>query len=238
MDISELMGALLSSDSILNMSKVTGTTEDDVKAVLASALPDMLSGAEKQAVNGETAEGFVGALADHAKDDTSDVASFMSNIDLEDGSKIIKHLLGDRVQETTETAATRAGLTSGKTGLILAAAAPLLMSLLGKQTNNSVNSYGNNAAGIGGLMGNLLGGLGGANTGLNPNMSNLLTGLLGGGMNQNTNSSLMGNLFGGLTGTNTNSGGLFGNTGGGLFGTQTNNNNANNLLNGFINLLK
>ena len=236
MDINELISGLLSSESILNMSKVTGTTEDDVKAVLASALPDMLSGAEKQAINGETAESFVGALADHAKDDTSDVASFMSNIDLEDGSKIINHLLGDQVQETTETAATRAGLTSGKTGLILAAAAPLLMSLLGKQTSNQTNSYANNSAGIGSLMSSLLGGLGGASTGLNANTSNLLTGLLGGGMNQNTSSSLMGNLLGGLGGTNT-GGGLFGNTGG-LFGTQTNNNNSNNLLNGFINLLK
>ena len=170
MDINALMGTLLSQESLQNLSSVTGTSENEVKDVLASALPGMLQGLQGQADNADTVESFVGALSDHAKVDTSDVASFLSQVDLEDGGKIVAHLLGGQTGTVTEEAAKKAGLGAAPTGNILAAAAPLLMSLLGQQTSQD-NAH-NNSAGIGSLMGALLG---------NVNIGSLLSGLLGGG---------------------------------------------------------
>ena len=169
MDIQALMNSMLSSDSIKSLSKVTGTTQKDVKKVLGSALPDLINGAVGQANDAGTAEGFVGALSDHAKDDTTDIASFLSNVDLQDGGKILGHLLGSGADAATEKAAAEAGVEKAQSGSILSAAAPLLMSLLGQQT--SAESEQNNSSGIAGLMGSLLG---------NVDLGSLLGGLLGG----------------------------------------------------------
>ena len=137
MDLNSLMGSLLSGDSIANLSQLSGTSQKNVKDVLTSALPSILEGAVAQANDENTVEGFANALLSHAKDDTTDVASFMSNVDLEDGGKIIGHLLGNNKEAATQEAATRAGLSVGKTGIILALLAPMLMSLLGQQTQQT-----------------------------------------------------------------------------------------------------
>lgn len=176
MDMEALMNAMLSSDSIKTMSKKTGTSQKDVKNVLASALPALLSGAENQAKDQETAAGFVGALSDHAKDDTSDVTSFLSGVDLDDGNKIIAHLLGSKKGATAKKAAEKAGISTGQSSLILSAAGPLLMSLLGQQASTASEEE-NSSAGIGGLMGALLS---------NTDVTSLLMGLLGGGSEEET----------------------------------------------------
>ncbi|MBQ8632565.1 MAG: DUF937 domain-containing protein, partial [Lachnospiraceae bacterium] len=91
MDLSKIAGSLLSSDSLKGLSNLTGASSSDVTSVLTSALPSLLSGATEQAKNESTAASFAGALAQHAKDDTSDLTSFLGNVDLADGAKIIGH---------------------------------------------------------------------------------------------------------------------------------------------------
>ncbi len=199
MDITSLMQTLLSKDSLENIESVTGASEKQVKNVLTSALPSLLNGAQAQATNQDTAEGFVGALADHAKVDTNDISSFFNGLDLTDGGKIVGHLLGDSRAETTEKAASSAGVSTTKSGNILSAAAPLLMSLLGQQTASSSES--NNASGIGGLMGSLLG---------NVDLGSLLGGLLGSGSSETSTAQ--------QAEKEESSGGFFSNLFGSLFG--------------------
>ncbi len=171
MDIKDLMGTILDGDTLKGIAGVTGSSQKDVKGVLSSALPALLNGVKGQADDAATAEGFVGALSDHAKADTGDITSFLSGIDLEDGGKIIGHLLGDKADETTKAAAEKAGVEKGKAGSILAAVAPLLMSLLGQNAASGDNAASNNASGIGGIIGSLLG---------NVDLGSLVGGLFGG----------------------------------------------------------
>ena len=89
MDITSLIGTLLSSDSISGVSKTTKSSSSDVASVLSAALPLLLNGAQAQAEDKNTAASFSKALASHGKDDTSDIASFLDKVDMEDGSKII-----------------------------------------------------------------------------------------------------------------------------------------------------
>ncbi len=187
MDISELMNKMLSSDAVKGIGRKAGCSQKSVRSVLSSALPAMLSGAKAQA-DGDTAESFVNALSDHAKDDTADVKSFLSGVDLKDGGKIIGHLLGGNAGSEIRSAAETAGIRENKAGNILSAAAPLLMSLLGKQVSSGSDAQSNNAAGIGGLMGNLLsnvdlgsviGGLTGSGSGGGGNILSSLFGLFG-----------------------------------------------------------
>ena len=205
MDLASMMKTMLSSDSIAQMSEKTGAGTDEVKSVLLSALPAMLSGVQGQASNSDTVAGFAGALDSHAKDDTSDIAAFLSNVDLKDGEKIVAHLLGGEQAATTKAAANKAGLSTAATGSILGAAAPLLMSLLGKQVAQSAQAKpqsGAQQASAGGLLAGLLGG--GQQQSAQPSgMGGLLGGMLGGGQQQqseesNPLGSLMGSMLGGV----------------------------------------
>ena len=110
MDISSLLSTLTSSSSITNVSKVTGTTKTEVKDVLSAALPALLNGAKEQSEDKSTQEGFLSALASHAKDDTSSISSFLKNVDLDDGAAIVKHLIGGSSSSATKNIAKEFGL--------------------------------------------------------------------------------------------------------------------------------
>ena len=172
MDLNALMSTMLSNESIENLGLKTDSSPDEVRGVLGSALPLLLNGANAQATNQDTAAGFVGALQQHSQDDASNIPSFLGNVDLGDGAKIIAHLLGANTATQTQAVAQQTGVSQQQTGNILSAAAPLLLTLLGQQAASGSNSSSNNALGIGSLMGSLMG---------SGDMTSLLGGLLGGG---------------------------------------------------------
>ena len=152
MDLKKLTSTLLSSDSIKGLSNLTGASKGEVNSVLTEALPALLSGANGQAKDAGTAKGFADALAQHAKDDTSSLSTFLGNVDLADGAKIISHLLGSGKEETVKKAAKESGVAQNKVADILSAIAPVLLSLLGQQADEDDDKE----SGIGGLVGNLL----------------------------------------------------------------------------------
>ena len=209
MDLVSMMKTMLSSDSIAKMSEKTGASTDEVKSVLLSALPAMLSGVQGQASNRETVAGFAGALDSHAKDDTSDVAAFLSNVDIKDGQKIVGHLLGGDKAAATRAAAQKAGLSNAAAGSILGAAAPLLMSLLGQQVSQAVQAQGQQQAAPsgGGLLAGLLGGGQQQASAQSAGLGGLLGSLLGGAQQQpqpqpqqNADANPLGSLVGGMFG--------------------------------------
>ncbi len=166
MDINSLLGTLLSSDSVSGVSKATKADNNEVASVLNAALPLLLKGAKKQSEDKDTAESFATALLSHGKKDTSNLSSFLKNVDLDDGSKIIGHLLG-KEDDSVKKIAKSSGVSAKKTGDILSAAAPLLMSLLGQESasKKSDNNVALELAGallknvdVGDLIGDLLGG--------------------------------------------------------------------------------
>ena len=166
MDINSLLGTLLSSDSVSGVSKATKADNNEVASVLNAALPMLLKGAKKQSEDKDTAESFATALLSHGKKDTSNLSSFLKNVDLDDGSKIIGHLLG-KDDDSVKKIAKTSGVSTKKTGDILSAAAPLLMSLLGQESasKKSDNNVALELAGallknvdVGDLIGDLLGG--------------------------------------------------------------------------------
>lgn len=165
MDLTKLASTLISSDSISGLSNLTGASNKDVSNVLAQALPALLSGAGNQAKDKDTAESFANALSDHAKDDTKDLSKFLGNVDLKDGAKILTHLLGSDKDNLIGNIAESTGVSQKDTGSIISAVAPLLLSLLGQQTEDDDDKE----TGAAGLVGALLD---------NVDVGSLLTGLL------------------------------------------------------------
>ena len=146
MDLSQLLESFLTTDTVNSISTSTKTSEKDVTNVLAAAIPSLLNGAKAQADDAKTSESFLNAMLQHGEDDTTDVKKFMTKVDEEDGGKIIHHLLGNNVDNTANNVSRVTGVSAGTVLKILAYAAPLLMSLLGKQAqqsgSNTVTSAG------------------------------------------------------------------------------------------------
>ena len=162
MDFSSIMKTLMSSDSVSQLSSLTGTQENQVSNILQSALPQLLSGAKQQATSADTAAGFAKALQSHGQVDADDLASFMGGVDMEDGQKIINHLLGKEAaaKEAADLSA-KSGVSAANVSGILSAAAPLLMTLMGKQAAKSQpQQTAANAGGfdLSGIVGSLFGG--------------------------------------------------------------------------------
>jgi len=178
MDASSILTTLLSSKSITGISKATETSSSDVTNILAAAVPSLLKGATKQ-TTGSKAAGFTQALADHAGDKTSNLTTFLKNVDLDDGAKIISHLL---TATDTKKIAKASNTSVSTTSSVLAAVAPLFMSLLGQQTSgSSASAIGSLLTGLAssGNLTSLLGGLLGGSSGGKTGTSSLVSGLMG-----------------------------------------------------------
>ena len=158
MDFSSILNTIMGSDSVSSLSSLTGTSENDVSNVLSTVLPLFMNGAQGQATNADTAQSFANALASHGKDDFSDLSSFLGNVDLEDGGKIVEHLLGkDAVEEATSNISAQSGIASGNISNILSATAPLLMSMMGKQATAEADAAPDDVD-LNSLVGSLFGG--------------------------------------------------------------------------------
>lgn len=153
---------LLNSDmgkAIINgIAGQTNQPESKTNDVLTMALPVLMQAMKRNASSPQGAEGLLNAI--NSKHDGSILDNlgglFEGGVDsnvIDDGSKILGHVLGSKQQNVENAIGARAGLDSNSVANILKVAAPLLMGMLGKQTKeNNVND----SSGLEGLLGGLL----------------------------------------------------------------------------------
>ena len=200
MDLTSLMSALLSDNSISAVSDKTGASAGDVAGVMAAALPVLLNGANGQASNPETTESFHEAVTEHAEKDPE-------KVDIAEGEKIVGHLLGDDAETTEKAIAKKTGLSTSQVALILAAVAPLVMKMLGGQTTSS-NS--NSASSTASVLSSLLGGNSNSSASsalMTAALGAVLSGALSSGSSSSASSSnsMLGSLLGAATGSQSSS---------------------------------
>ena len=104
----ELLSKLVSTEALDTIGKSAKVSKKDVGNVLSTALPVLLTGMQNNSSTKAGAASLEQALADHAKADTSDVASFLKNADVEDGQKILAHVLGNENEDVQKAIAERA----------------------------------------------------------------------------------------------------------------------------------
>lgn len=245
------IGTLLSGGGVSAISKRTKVNKEDVAKVLSAGIPAMVGGMRRNAGAEEGAASLTKALSDHSADDTSNPGAFIKGADLKDGKKILGHVLGDDQSDLVNQISKASGVTKAKTTTILALVAPLLLSLLGNQNNDS-------SGGLLSLLGGLLGIGGNSQPVQQPvqqtqqSTGGLLGGLFGGQSQQQSSGGLLGSLLGGSSSSNASlTSGLFSSLMGGGSGQSQQNTiqlvdqpqeqesqSGGGLLDGFLNLFR
>lgn len=207
--ILDLLNSPMGKQIINGVAGTTGQDSSKTSGVLAMGLPLLMKAMQRNASSPEGAEGLMGALSSHSGllDNLGDVLN--GGIDQsvqEDGGKILNHVLGDKTENIAQMIGQKVGVDAGSASSILQSAAPLVMGMLGKQTQENGVS---NAGGLTDMLGGLLGGNDTAQE------QSFLEKILDG----NGDGSIIDDVAGMfLKGGNNNGGGLLGNIAGSLFG--------------------
>ncbi len=155
MDMETIMKMMLQSGALDQVSGMLGVDGKSAESAIEYVMPMLLRGMQGQMNNKNTQQGFLQALLDHSADDTDDLGKAVKNVDVEDGTKIVNHLLGRQQQEEVAAAAKkRSGLDTKTILKIMAIMAPILMSKMGKQakTQTAKASSSDMMSVVGGLL--------------------------------------------------------------------------------------
>ena len=158
--ILDLLNSDLGKTIISGVAGQTGQDENKTGSVLTMALPVLMQAMKRNTATPQGAEGLLSAL--NGKHDGSILDNlsglFGGGVDsnvLDDGGKILGHVLGGKQQHVENALSQKSGMDAGSVAQILKIAAPILMGVLGKQSKQQNVS---NSSGIEGLLGGLLGG--------------------------------------------------------------------------------
>ncbi|NIK91774.1 DUF937 domain-containing protein [Mangrovimonas sp. CR14] len=164
--ILDILNSDLGQSIISGAANQTNQPQDKTASVLTMALPVMMQAMKRNASSPEGAANLLGALNNSKHD-----GSLLDNLGgffeggvndnmLEDGSKILNHVLGSKQQGVNKLIGDKSGMDANQVAEILKVAAPILLGLLGKQTRqNNVSS----ADGLDDLLGGMIKGNSGDN---------------------------------------------------------------------------
>jgi len=127
MDLSGMMTDLLKDQAIEAISKKTGLDLESSKSMASKALPMLLGALKNNSADDSKKESLEKAVA---KNDGS-ILDNLDNINLNDGSKILGHIFGDKKEQAEK----EVGDSS-----VLAALAPMVMGALWKANSTSGSS--------------------------------------------------------------------------------------------------
>lgn len=201
------LNALLGQVPVGDLAAKFGVDEATVTAAVRQALPGLVGG---MAVNASDETGAAKLQAAVQKHQPASGTPTLQAIDVEDGQKIVQHVLGDKKDDVALALGSQAG-NSAVADLVpqlLPLLAPLVMQFLAGKIGGGGGGTVSSGGGLGGVLGDLLGGLvgGGSNSGTKKksepaggDIGDLLGGLLGGG-GKNSGGGGLGGLLGGLFG--------------------------------------
>ncbi len=146
---------------IQGASSQLGQDTNKTQSAIQSAIPMLMGALKKNASNPSAASGLLEAL--NSKHDGSILDNITDifgggNVNedvIEDGDKILGHVLGEKKEVVASAVAKQNGLDLGSAMNILKMAAPIVMGMLGKQTRQSNVSSPTDLTNI---IGNMIGG--------------------------------------------------------------------------------
>ncbi len=130
-----LLRSMTSSSSLDTMSQRTGGSNDQMAALITAALPILLRAMTANASTQAGAASLNEALGQHRE--TGSVAEQFAAADMDDGAKILQHILGRNSSSVMSGLSQQSGLSNDQVGSALSALAPVLLSSLSAASNQA-----------------------------------------------------------------------------------------------------
>ncbi|RYE00460.1 MAG: DUF937 domain-containing protein [Sphingobacteriales bacterium] len=192
MNINDLLNSTAGQEIVANISRQFGLDQSQATSAVQAALPMILGGMGRNAQNEQGAASLNHALSQHDPAVLDNVQGFFGNAASvqNEGTKILGHIFGDKVNTVENGVAQSSGISMDKIGPIIAMLAPLVMSYLNqqKQSNNVTQS-----GGLGDLIGGLAGSMGGGN---NTSRGGGLIGMVTGFLDKDKDGSVIDDIMG------------------------------------------
>lgn len=182
------LSSLLTQIPVADIAKQLGIDESVAEAAVQQIVPGLVAGLAANAEDPKGAASLTKALSH----DRGGVKKKVSEIDTEDGKKIVRNVYGDKQDAVATKLAATATKASGAGDVtqdiikqILPIVAPIVLAWLaeqflgGKKEETSAKEEESSSGGLGDLLGGLLGG--GSSSSGGDMLGDLLGGLLGGG---------------------------------------------------------
>ena len=130
-----LLTSMTSSSSLDTMSRRTGGNNEQMAALITAALPILLRALTANASTQSGAASLNEALGQHTE--TGSVAEQFATADMDDGAKILQHILGGSSSSVMNGLSRQSGLSNDQVGSALSALAPVLLSSLSAASNQA-----------------------------------------------------------------------------------------------------
>lgn len=157
MDLTNLLGALTDKEAVGAIANNLNLNSKQVSSVITNALPSLLGAMQQNASTEGGANALAKALGDHVGN-AGNILNNLKGADLNDGNKILSHILGGNLSNVLNGISKKTGVASNAVGGILASIAPSLLALLGKGQQGSGTSNANLAGMLGVILGAANGG--------------------------------------------------------------------------------
>jgi len=132
MDIFEMITSqIMNPETLQDLSNKIEAKPSQLETAVNMIVPSLLSGVNENLQSENGMNNFLSALNDH-----KGKSSNINQLDLQDGQKILGHLLGTQSKTLSKNVAKQSGLSTSQTNTLMASIAPLLMVALGKQNLN------------------------------------------------------------------------------------------------------
>ena len=138
MDMETIMKMMLQSGALDQVSGMLGVDGKSAESAIEYVMPMLLKGMQGQMKN----------------EDTKDLKKAVKDADVDDGAKIVRHLLGAQEEEVAAKAKKKSGLDTKTILKIMAILAPILMSKMGQTAKKETakSSSGDMMKVVGGLL--------------------------------------------------------------------------------------
>jgi len=134
MDILKIFTDLTGNQEVIQqLNKSVGGESEKVEKAVQLGIPLLIEALNRNTNNPEGAQALARALEQHQEDKVDDLFSFFSNVDTEDGTKILRHIFSNKNEVVQRNLSRTTGLKQEQIGSLLAQLAPLLLGALGNQ---------------------------------------------------------------------------------------------------------
>lgn len=133
MDILSILNTLQDNKTVNELSKSVGGNSDQVKKAVELGLPMLMQAMNNNAKTPQGAAALAKALDQHKEDPVDDVLGFLKGVDVNDGKKILGHVLQHKNASVQKNLAAQTGMSSNQVENLLSQLAPVLMGALGKE---------------------------------------------------------------------------------------------------------